>query len=164
MSKANNLTDFLTDIANTIRYKKGYSSNVKINPQSFSNEISSLNIPLGSDGSWYPDTPSKLLLWLWDSREESGSAWIGHYEILYGGISGAQEGQLTSGNQKTLSVDSFLSIVFIYTDNSSPGDADGSNLELEIDGGECILSGSELSPGPNIYIVTVGSCRYVFNY
>lgn len=45
MSKANNLTDFLTDTANAIRAKKGTSA--KINPQNFANEIAS--IPTGSE-------------------------------------------------------------------------------------------------------------------
>ena len=44
MAKNNNLTDFLTDLANTIRTKKGYTSTVKLNPQNFSSEISSINI------------------------------------------------------------------------------------------------------------------------
>lgn len=39
MSKANNLTDFLTDVAGAIRSKKGYPSTQKINPQNFSSEI-----------------------------------------------------------------------------------------------------------------------------
>lgn len=42
MSKANNLTDFLTDIANTIRTKKGISGT--IDPQDFSSEISSISM------------------------------------------------------------------------------------------------------------------------
>lgn len=40
MAKNNNLTDFLTDVANAIREKKGTAS--KINPQDFSSEISSI--------------------------------------------------------------------------------------------------------------------------
>ena len=40
MAKNNNLTDFLTDIANAIRAKKG--TTVKINPQDFSSEIASI--------------------------------------------------------------------------------------------------------------------------
>ena len=42
MSKTNNLTDFLTDTANAIRAKKGYSGTRKINPQNFSSEIASI--------------------------------------------------------------------------------------------------------------------------
>ena len=41
MSKQNNLTDFLTDVANAIRAKKG--STDLINPQDFSSEIASLS-------------------------------------------------------------------------------------------------------------------------
>lgn len=41
MSKQNNLTDFLTDVANAIRAKKG--STDLINPQNFSSEIASLS-------------------------------------------------------------------------------------------------------------------------
>ena len=37
MSKENNLTDFLTDVADAIREKKGTTD--KINPQDFSDEI-----------------------------------------------------------------------------------------------------------------------------
>jgi hypothetical protein len=40
MAKSNNLGDFLTDIANAIREKKGVTD--KINPQDFSNEIASI--------------------------------------------------------------------------------------------------------------------------
>lgn len=39
MSKTNNLTDFLTDVASAIRTKKGYPATQKINPQNFSSEI-----------------------------------------------------------------------------------------------------------------------------
>lgn len=42
MSKANNLTDFLTDIANAIRTKKEYPSTKKINPQDFASKIASI--------------------------------------------------------------------------------------------------------------------------
>lgn len=40
MSKASNLTDFLTDVAQAIRNKKGTTA--KINPQNFSSEIASI--------------------------------------------------------------------------------------------------------------------------
>lgn len=41
MSKENSLTDFLTDVADAIRAKKGTSN--KINPQDFSSEIASIS-------------------------------------------------------------------------------------------------------------------------
>ena len=41
MSKQNNLTDFLTDVANAIRTKKGTTD--LINPQNFSAEIAALS-------------------------------------------------------------------------------------------------------------------------
>lgn len=41
MSKANNLTDFLTDVADAIRAKK--NTTAKINPQDFSSEIASIS-------------------------------------------------------------------------------------------------------------------------
>lgn len=47
MSKQNNLTDFLTDVANAIRDKKDYPSTQKINPQYFANQIKSIQ---GGDG------------------------------------------------------------------------------------------------------------------
>ena len=50
MAKNNNLTDFLTDLANTIRPKKGYASTVKLNPQNFSSEISSIST--STPGTW----------------------------------------------------------------------------------------------------------------
>ena len=40
MSKSDNLTDFLTDVADAIREKKGTTE--KINPQDFSDEIKSI--------------------------------------------------------------------------------------------------------------------------
>ena len=52
MAKNDNLTDFLTDVADAIRAKKGTTS--KINPQDFSSEIAS--IETGGGGG---DTPSR---------------------------------------------------------------------------------------------------------
>ena len=47
MAKNDNLTDFLTDLANTIRTKKGTSS--PINPQDFSSEIASIGEESGDE-------------------------------------------------------------------------------------------------------------------
>ena len=66
MSKQNNLTDFLTDVANAIRAKKG--STELINPQDFSSEIASLS---GSGGLEIVDMtettatiePNKVYVW-----------------------------------------------------------------------------------------------------
>lgn len=55
MSKSNNLTDFLTDLADGIRTKKGYSSATKINPQNFRSEVES--IPSGK-----PETATTVTL------------------------------------------------------------------------------------------------------
>lgn len=52
MSKQDNLTDFLTDVADAIREKKGSSE--KINPQNFSNEIRS--IESGGEVNTFGDT------------------------------------------------------------------------------------------------------------
>lgn len=43
MSKINNLTEFLTDVAGAIRTKKNYPSTQKINPQNFASEIESIS-------------------------------------------------------------------------------------------------------------------------
>lgn len=59
MAKDNNLTDFLTDVANAIRAKKGTTA--KINPQDFSSEIANIStgggdtpdIPVVGDGKTY---------------------------------------------------------------------------------------------------------------
>ena len=48
MAKNNNLTDFLTDVANAIREKKGSSD--PINPQNFSDEIASIETGGGGGG------------------------------------------------------------------------------------------------------------------
>ena len=42
MAKNNDLADFVTDLADTIRTKKGYAASKKINPQDFSTEIMSI--------------------------------------------------------------------------------------------------------------------------
>lgn len=42
MAKNNNLGDFLIDLANGIRAKKGYTAEQKIDPQDFRNEIESI--------------------------------------------------------------------------------------------------------------------------
>ena len=55
MSKQNNLTDFLTDVANAIRTKKGTS--LPINPQNFSSEIASISG--GGSGSIGDITPGE---------------------------------------------------------------------------------------------------------
>ncbi len=47
MSKTDNLTDFLTDVANAIRGKKGTTA--PINPQNFSDEIASIQSGSGTD-------------------------------------------------------------------------------------------------------------------
>ena len=54
MAKSNNLTDFLTDVANAIRAKKGTTA--KINPQDFSSEIASIST--GGGDTPTPDTPT----------------------------------------------------------------------------------------------------------
>lgn len=51
MAKNDNLTDFLTDIANAIRSKKG--TNAKINPQNFSSEISSIETEVSDVSGGY---------------------------------------------------------------------------------------------------------------
>ena len=43
MSKSDNLTEFLTGVANAIRDKKGYPASQKINPQAFESEIGSIS-------------------------------------------------------------------------------------------------------------------------
>jgi hypothetical protein len=48
MAKNNNLTDFLTDVADAIRAKKGTTA--KINPQDFSSEIASISTGGGGGG------------------------------------------------------------------------------------------------------------------
>lgn len=61
MAKDNNLTDFLADIANTIREKKGITT--PINPQDFSSEIQTLGY--GGADDFYT--------WNWDGISESGT-------------------------------------------------------------------------------------------
>lgn len=56
MSKSNNLSDFMLDLANTIRAKKGYSSSVMINPQKFSDEVSTITTEQPQLNA--PETPS----------------------------------------------------------------------------------------------------------
>lgn len=58
MAKNNNLTDFLTDVANAIRTKKGTTGT--INPQNFSSEIASISTGVDtSDGNIEPTTVLK---------------------------------------------------------------------------------------------------------
>ena len=54
MAKNDNLTDFLNDVANAIRAKKGTTA--KINPQDFSAEIASIST--GGGDTPTPDTPT----------------------------------------------------------------------------------------------------------
>ena len=69
MSKQNNLTDFLTDVADAIRQKKG--TQAPINPQDFSSEIAS--IPTGGSNPLQDmldrssDTNGKYLFYVYDS-------------------------------------------------------------------------------------------------
>nr|DAW66806.1 MAG TPA: tail protein [Caudoviricetes sp.] len=57
MAKNNNLTDFLTDVANAIRAKKGTTGT--INPQNFSSEIESIST--GTDTSDATATAADIL-------------------------------------------------------------------------------------------------------
>ena len=58
MAKNNNLTDFLTDVANAIRTKKGTTGT--INPQNFSSEIASIQTGVDTyDGNIEPTTVLK---------------------------------------------------------------------------------------------------------
>ncbi len=64
MAKNNNLTDFLTDIANTIRTKKGTS--LAINPQNFSSEIES--IETGVDNPLIANSDTEMNTYLNDTK------------------------------------------------------------------------------------------------
>lgn len=57
MAKTDNLTDFLTDIADAIREKKGTAD--KINPQDFASEIA--NLTSGGSGEWLSEDAEKLI-------------------------------------------------------------------------------------------------------
>lgn len=71
MAKNNNLTDFLTDLADAIREKKGVT--YKINPQDFSKEIASIEVgettitdaPI-KDVNFYDYDGSRLYSYSWD--------------------------------------------------------------------------------------------------
>lgn len=84
MAKDNNIQDFLTDVANAIRDKKGTSD--LINPQDFSNEISSLEVgggggihigstePSDDDSIWIDiteETPPSIIEISRDIRDEA---------------------------------------------------------------------------------------------
>ncbi len=62
MAKNNNLTDFLTDVADAIRAKKGTTA--KINPQNFSSEIAS--IQTGGGSSITPAKPNDVNFYDYD--------------------------------------------------------------------------------------------------
>lgn len=64
MAKNNNLTDFLTDIANTIRTKKG--TTLAINPQNFSSEIES--IETGVDNPLIANNDTEMNTYLNDTK------------------------------------------------------------------------------------------------
>lgn len=64
MAKNNNLTDFLTDIANTIRTKKG--TTLAINPQDFSSEIES--IETGVDNPLIANNDTEMNTYLNDTK------------------------------------------------------------------------------------------------
>lgn len=64
MAKNNNLTDFLTDIANTIRTKKG--TTLAINPQNFSSEIES--IETGVDNPLIANSDAEMNTYLNDTK------------------------------------------------------------------------------------------------
>lgn len=62
MSKANNLTEFLTAEANAIRAKKGYPSTQKINPQNFASEIESIvSTPSLQSKTVYPSRTTQIV-------------------------------------------------------------------------------------------------------
>lgn len=77
MSKSNNLTDFLTDIASAIRSKKGTSA--KINPQNFSFEISDM-VPIPNSVLAYFKSDSGFTISMIDN--DRASSIIVLYEIF----------------------------------------------------------------------------------
>lgn len=69
MAKENNLTDFLTDVANAIREKKGSAE--KINPQNFSDEIKSIQ----SGGALPPAKPNDVVFYDYDGTIKYSYSW-----------------------------------------------------------------------------------------
>ena len=74
MAKNDNLTDFLTDVANAIRTKKGTTN--LINPQDFSSEIES--IETGGGENKLPQVADKTVIEI-TSEDLNGATKIGNY-------------------------------------------------------------------------------------
>jgi hypothetical protein len=86
MAKDNNLTDFLTDVADAIREKKGTTD--KINPQDFSDEIKSIKTSTSSS-MWTGHVDVEGLKAIgWDDEDiayfqEHGVNWMEEYDEYY---------------------------------------------------------------------------------
>lgn len=80
MSKLNNLSDFLTDLANAIRAKKGTSG--AISAQNFATEIANLDTGGGEMGKFYvvqTINGDKCSLAITNSGDASNAKMIGQY-------------------------------------------------------------------------------------
>lgn len=91
MAKNDNLTDFLTDIADTIREKYGLSDSEKINPQDFTNYISTpinqtYSVKITNNENW-----------------EAENIYIYYHTILNGSIAFFFE-KIDHGDSSTISV------------------------------------------------------------
>lgn len=84
MAKNDNLTDFVTDLADAIRWKCNSSSAVKINPQNFADEIK--NLPYLKDISGMFPTLAPTLTAYGDSASfalPSNFPWVGNNQGQY---------------------------------------------------------------------------------
>lgn len=86
MAKTNNLTDFLTDVADGIRAKKGTTD--KINPQNFRSEIESISTGTSTeDGNIEPTTVLKGYKGYAKGVAVTGTieTWAGEFEEISSG-------------------------------------------------------------------------------
>lgn len=134
MAKTDNLTDFLTDLADTIRAKKGTSD--PINPQNFSEEIS--NISGGGGGEYniesvLNDDGTQTLKITTSSGGGGGSSYDGEYLVRVIDYDGSilKEQKLNSGDTFTLPEPPTNHERLLFQEWSSPVDITNNTITIE---------------------------------
>lgn len=113
MAKNDNLTDFLTDVANSIRKKKGGSA--KINPQNFSSEIESIKTTpnLQTPSAVTPNDETQTI--------KPGSGYDGLAQVVVNPVP-AEEKTVTAGTSATSAIPSSGKYLKKVTINPTPSE------------------------------------------
>lgn len=167
MAKENNLKDFLTDIANAIRSKKGTTD--LINPQDFSAEIASIET-----GGSVPSYPNGIYIQHIDGRLFNAEEWTlkGYPNDEANGVAVVSDfarfviSLKSSGSKWWSSTDTFINGVMLTTDvNIAKTDYAGeANTALIATGAAFTCRSFSFPNGQKGYLPALGEWIVAFEY